>query len=154
MRVIGLGTDLVAVERIARMVREHGERFLERTYTVAERDECVGKQREAQRLAARFAAKEAAMKALGTGLSRGINWRDFGIVTLPSGEPRLMVVGMASHIAAERGVDQWMVSMSDTDEYATATVIACGPEPATVRAVHEKSDARSERVFPPRAMST
>lgn len=150
MRVIGLGTDLVEVERIARMVREHGERFLERTYTVAERQECVGKQREAQRLAARFAAKEAAMKALGTGLSRGINWRDIGIVTLPSGEPRLMVVGMAAHVAAERGVEQWTVSLSDTDAYAMATVIACGPEPAAVRTVQEKSDARSDRVFSPR----
>lgn len=124
MPILGLGTDIVAVDRIERMCREHGERFLERTYTDQERRECVGAHRQSQRLAARFAAKEAAMKALGTGLARGLTWTDFSIVTLPSGQPTLSVTAAAAAIAAERGISAWHVSLSDTDAYAMAVVIA------------------------------
>lgn len=124
MLVLGHGIDIVAVSRIARLVDEHGQRFLQRTYTDQELAECLDDRRAMTRLASRFAAKEAAMKALGTGLARGITWHDFAVEKQPSGQPRLIVAGRAAALAAETGLSAWMVSLSDTAEYAVASVLA------------------------------
>jgi len=77
--VIGLGSDLVEIERVRRSVERFGERFLERVYTPAEIAYCMTKRSFAESFAARFAAKEAGAKALGTGISRGVGWKDFEV---------------------------------------------------------------------------
>ncbi|MHC4948180.1 MAG: holo-ACP synthase [Planctomycetota bacterium] len=126
MSIVGLGVDLVDVDRIERMLAEHGERFVDRCFTPAERAYAeAGDRRRPERYAARFACKEAALKALGTGWRSGIAWTDVGVVTEPSGRPRLVVTGEAARIAAGLGIVAWHVSLSHTDRAATATVIAC-----------------------------
>lgn len=127
MRILGHGIDITPVDRIARMLAEHGERFTHRVYTDGERAECAGERRSAERLAARFAAKEAALKALGTGLRGGIAWTDISVVTLPSGQPTLRVAGRAAEVAKELGIADWRVSLTHTAELAMASVLALGP---------------------------
>ncbi len=124
MRIVGHGIDLVEVARIARLVDEHGQRFLRRTFTDQELAECLPDRRAVSRLASRFAAKEAAMKALGTGLTRGVTWQDFAVEREPTGRPRLVVTGRAAELAGEQGITAWQVTLSDTREYAMASVLA------------------------------
>lgn len=124
MRIIGHGIDLVSVARIRAMLDDHGDRFLERCFTAHERDHGQGSPRYAEHLAARFAAKEAAMKALATGLADGISWTDIEVRSQDNGEPRLELAGRAAEIALSRGIDQWWLSLSHTDDHAVASVIA------------------------------
>ncbi len=78
--VIGLGTDLIEIERIAHSVERYGEAFLQRVFTAGEIEYCQRKKKNsAESLAARFAAKEAGAKALGTGISRGVSWLEFEV---------------------------------------------------------------------------
>lgn len=128
MRIIGHGVDIVSVARIARMVADHQDRFLERCFTPGERAYNAGSRRFHEHLAARFAAKEAAMKALGTGLADGITWHEFEVVREDSGQPVLRITGRAAEIAASRGIARWLVSLSHTDELAMASVLAMSAE--------------------------
>jgi len=130
MRIIGHGIDLVPVSRIAEMLAEHGERFLERCFSPAEQAYMASSPKHREHLAARFAAKEAAMKALGTGLADGVSWLDFEVSNNPAGKPALRVAGRAAAIAAERGISRWWISLSHTADAAMASVIAEGPSPA------------------------
>lgn len=92
----GIGVDLVEVERMAELIRRHGERAEERLFTAAERDTCRRRRlRRAECYAARFAAKEAALKALGTGLSHGISWQEVEVLRNDSGDPELRLHGTA-----------------------------------------------------------
>jgi holo-[acyl-carrier protein] synthase len=93
--IIGLGSDIVDVRRIKAVLDRHGERFLERVFTPAERAKADRRARRAETYAKRFAAKEACAKALGTGLAAGVFWRDMGVVNLPSGRPTLELTGGA-----------------------------------------------------------
>lgn len=124
MRIVGHGIDLVSVARIAAMLADHQDRFLERCFTPAERRHGEGSRRYHEHLAARFAAKEAAMKALGTGLADGISWTDFEVQSTDAGAPVLNVTGRAAAIAQSRGIAEWHISLSHTDQAAMASVIA------------------------------
>jgi holo-[acyl-carrier protein] synthase len=124
MRIIGHGIDLVSVARIESMLRDHGDRFLERCFTPGERAAARDRRRAAEHLAARFAAKEAFLKALGTGLTGGISWTEIEVVTLPTGQPTLSLTGQAAHLARERGISETFLSLSHTDSTAIASVIA------------------------------
>ena len=93
--ILGVGSDLIDVRRIERTIERHGERFLARIFTVAERVKADGRARRAETYAKRFAAKEACAKALGTGLRAGVFWRDMGVVNLPSGRPTMRLTGGA-----------------------------------------------------------
>jgi holo-[acyl-carrier protein] synthase len=128
MRIAGHGIDLVEVDRIARMIADHGEHFLSRCFTAAEREHGAGSKREAEHLAARFAAKEAALKALGTGLTHGISWTDIEVIRHPSGQPTIRLRGEAAAIAARLGIGQWHLSLSHTATHAIASVIAVADE--------------------------
>jgi holo-[acyl-carrier protein] synthase len=120
------GIDLVEVARIERMIADHGDRFLERVFTVHERGDCdTTPSRRAERLAARFAVKEAALKALGTGWRSGIAWTDVETRLEPSGAPVLRLHGRAQELATEQGLERWLVSISHAGGMATASVIAC-----------------------------
>ena len=79
MAVIGIGTDIIECLRIAQMIERHGEMFLTRVYTPQEIEYCTARKASTQHYAGRFAAKEAVLKALGTGWTRGIQWRDIEV---------------------------------------------------------------------------
>jgi holo-[acyl-carrier protein] synthase len=93
--IIGIGSDLVDVRRIERVIARHGERFLSRIFTVTERTRAERRANRFETYAKRFAAKEACAKALGTGLRAGVFWRDMGVVNLPSGRPTMKLTGGA-----------------------------------------------------------
>jgi len=123
--VLGLGTDMIEIARIQRSLTRYGDAFLHRVYTPAEIAYCQLKKRNAaESFAARFAAKEAAAKALGTGISRGVIWREFEILRLPGQRPTLHLSGRAAAIAARLGIHHLALSLSHTRELAIAIVIA------------------------------
>jgi holo-[acyl-carrier protein] synthase len=93
--ILGIGSDLVDVGRIEKVIERHGERFLARIFTAAERARAERRANPAATYAKRFAAKEACAKALGTGLRKGVFWRDMGVVNLSSGRPTLKLTGGA-----------------------------------------------------------
>lgn len=115
------GIDMIENQRIAEGIERLGERFLNRFFTAGEREDCEDK---AHRLAARFAAKEAVAKAIGTGIG-DISWKDIEIrCNNPRNRPTLHLHGEAARISAEMGITQWDVSLTHTDEYASAVAIA------------------------------
>ena len=93
--ILGIGSDLVDIERIERVLERHGERFVNRIFTETERARAERRADRVETYAKRFAAKEACAKALGTGLRRGVFWRDMGVVNLPSGRPTMRLTGGA-----------------------------------------------------------
>lgn len=122
--VIGLGTDLIEIERIERSFARFGEAFLHRVYTQGEIDYCMAKRNYAESLAARFAAKEAGAKALGTGISRGVSWREFEVRRKPGQRPTLHLSGRAAEIAAHLGVRRLSLSLSHSRQLSIAVVVA------------------------------
>src|SRR5258708_19273516 len=87
--ILGLGNDLIDIRRIEKTIAAHGERFLSRVYTDIERAKSDRRAQRAASYAKRFAAKEACAKALGTGLNRGVYWREKGAGNLPGAKPPL-----------------------------------------------------------------
>jgi len=121
--IIGSGLDIVSVARIDRFCRRFHARGLDRLFTPAEQQYCLGLARAAPSLAVRYAAKEAFLKATGAGLGRGGRWTDIEVVRLESGKPRLCLHGRAARVAHELGVRRIHLSLSHTEEFAAATVI-------------------------------
>ncbi len=121
--IIGMGVDLAEVERIRGAIERHGEPFLRRVYTGAEREYCEKFRNKYERYAGRFAAKEAAMKALGTGWRRGVRWVDFEVVREKGGRPTIRLDGAARKIAEELGVKRIALSITHTEVQALAQVI-------------------------------
>jgi len=93
--IIGIGSDVTDIRRIEKVIGRHGERFLVRIFTETERSRAERRANASATYAKRFAAKEACAKALGTGMRRGVWWRDIGVVNLPSGRPTLTLTGGA-----------------------------------------------------------
>lgn len=93
--IIGIGSDLIDIRRVEKSIDRFGDRFLSRIFTQTERAKSDGRAQRAASYAKRFAAKEACAKALGTGLRRGVFWRDMGVVNLPGGKPSLKLTGGA-----------------------------------------------------------
>lgn len=116
------GVDLVEIERFQAAVQRHGERFLRRVFTEQELDE-VG--HNIASLAARFAAKEAVSKALGTGIGP-IAWREIEVLRGEARKPLLFLHGEAARRAESLGLTNWSLSLSHTQNYATAMVVAMG----------------------------
>lgn len=125
-RVIGVGTDIVAVSRVARMLEKHDQDFLDRVFTRSESEYCGQHKASAQHFAGRWAAKEAALKALGTGWARGIQWTDIEVTNLPGGAPVIQLHSEAAARAAELGILMLHVSISHCEEFAVAFVVAHG----------------------------
>lgn len=95
--IIGIGSDLIDIRRIERTLERFGDRFLDRIFTETEKAKAERRLRtRVATYAKRFAAKEACSKALGTGFSRGVFWRDLGVVNLPGGKPTLTLTGGAA----------------------------------------------------------
>jgi holo-[acyl-carrier protein] synthase len=123
--IIGLGTDMIEIARIEQSLERFGEAFLRRVYTPGEIAYCQRKKKtSAESFAARFAAKEAGAKALGTGISRGVSWREFEVRRLPGQRPELHLSGRAAEIAAALGIHRLALSLSHSRELAIAVVVA------------------------------
>ncbi len=123
MRIVGIGLDLVKIERIRALADRWQERFLERLYTEAERRYCFDRASPYASLAGRFAAKEAVLKAIGTGWSAGISWQDIQVLNDGSGKPVAHVQGRAGALLQEAGVTDIHISLSHDADYAIAQVV-------------------------------
>ena len=125
--ILGIGTDLCNIERIAGVLDRHGDRFRHRVFTEPELARAARRAGEAATLAKRWAAKEACSKALGTGLKAGVFWRDMGVVNMRSGQPTMALTGGAAERLAKitppghRAVIH--LSLTDDHPYAQAFVI-------------------------------
>lgn len=121
--IAGLGTDIVEVDRIAKMVADHGDHFLERVFTSNEIAHCQPRREAAPHYAGRWAAKEAVMKALGTGFTPDVGFTDIEILVKSSGQPYVVLHGKARTYADRIGVGEILITISHTRTYATATAI-------------------------------
>jgi holo-[acyl-carrier protein] synthase len=97
--IIGIGSDLIDISRVEKVIERHGERFLDRIFTDVERAKAQRRALNHKMVVAtyakRFAAKEACSKALGTGIRNGVWWRDMGVVNMPGGRPTMRLTGGA-----------------------------------------------------------
>ena len=121
--VLGVGTDLIEVERVRSSLEQHGDRFLEKVFTIVEREYCQGMADPAPHLAARFAAKEAIAKAFRTGIGAEFGWRDAGIENGPAGDPVVLLSDKGSALLAERGGREILVSLSHVSAMAIAMAV-------------------------------
>ena len=125
--ILGIGSDLSDIRRVAATLERFGERFTHRIFTEIERTRSERKPDRASSYAKRFAAKEACAKALGTGMRRGVFWKDMGVVNARSGQPTMALTGgAAARLAAmvpagRRGVIH--LSLTDDHPYAQAFVV-------------------------------
>lgn len=124
--IIGIGSDLIDITRIAKVIERHGERFLDRIFTDAERAKAMRRANNEKMVVAtyakRFAAKEACSKALGTGIRRGVWWKDMGVVNLPGGRPSMQLTGGALARLQELTPEgmQAQIDLSITDDWPLA----------------------------------
>ena len=125
--IVGIGSDLTDIRRIKATLERFGDRFIERIFTPLERERSLRRADPAASFAKRFAAKEACAKALGTGMRRGVFWRDMGVVNLRSGQPTLALTGGAAEqlarLVPEGRTAAIHLSLTDDDPYAQAFVI-------------------------------
>lgn len=123
--IIGLGSDLIDIRRIEKTLERHGERFIGRLYTEVERKKSEARAQRAASYAKQFAAKEACAKALGTGLRKGVFWRDMGVVNLPGGKPSLKLTGGALKRLQEITPPghEAQIDLSITDDFPLAQAI-------------------------------
>ena len=125
--ILGIGSDIIDIRRIERTLDRYGARFVERCFTDTERKKSDRRANRAASYAKRFAAKEACAKALGTGFSRGVFWRDLGVVNLPSGKPTMRLTGGAARRLAAllpAGMEaQIDITLTDDHPQAQALVI-------------------------------
>jgi len=121
-----LGTDIIEVERIKKILNsDHADSFLQRVFTANELSYCLNKDSSKYRpssLAARFCAKEAVMKVLGEGFGK-VDWKEIEVYNNGSGKPFVKLHGKAQKLAATNGYQDIQVSLSHTDNYATAAAI-------------------------------
>ena len=123
--ILGIGSDLIDIRRVEKSIERFGERFLGRVFTETER---LKSDRRAQRSASyakRFAAKEACAKALGTGLRKGVFWRDMGVVNLPGGKPGMKLTGGALARLRELtpAAHSAQIDLTITDDFPLAQAI-------------------------------
>ena len=138
--IIGFGSDLCDITRIEKALAQYGDRFVQRCFTPIEQKRSDARAGRAASYAKRFAAKEACAKALGTGLRRGVFWRDMGVVNLRTGQPTMILTGGAAKRLAEitpaGHVARIHLTITDEHPLAQAVVIieALPEEAATEKA--------------------
>ena len=123
--ILGIGADITDIRRIEKVIERHGERFLARIFTAVERARAERRAKSVETYAKRFAAKEACAKALGTGMRRGVFWRDMGVVNLRSGRPTMVLTGGAAEqlrCITPPGLEP-RVDLSLTDDFPLAQAI-------------------------------
>jgi holo-[acyl-carrier protein] synthase len=123
--IIGIGSDLIDIRRIAATLEKFGDRFVQRLFTDVEQKKSDGRKNRAASYAKRFAAKEACSKALGTGFKKSVYWRDLGVVNMKSGKPTMALTGGAAARLAEitpKGM-RAQIDLSITDDFPLAQAI-------------------------------
>jgi holo-[acyl-carrier protein] synthase len=123
--IIGIGVDLVKIDRIAKAGKSHAG-FLERVFTAKEREYCGRQKYPAQHYAGRFASKEAVLKAFGTGMTAGMKWTDIEVLHGEGGGPIVNLFGAARDLADLKGVRQVLLSYSHDEGYAVAQAVLVG----------------------------
>ena len=124
--IVGIGTDVVSIERIAGVLERHGERFVNRVLTPAERPRFERTKMKANHLAKRWAAKEAFSKAIGTGTHAPFTWQSITVGRDPKGKPLVIPnEKMAAHLEA-MGVTRAHISLTDDAGVAVAFVVLEG----------------------------
>jgi len=118
--VVGIGTDIIEVDRIRRAIDRWGQRFLDHVYTPGEIGYCRARRRPELSFAARFAAKEAAMKALGRGPRGGVRWKSLEVVNQPSGAP---IIRPGPELRPLLGQRKLLISLTHTRRQAMATAL-------------------------------
>ena len=123
--ILGVGTDLVNIERIRKVLDRFGERFEKRVFSNQEIQRSRRKHDSSSSYAKRWAAKEACSKALGIGLRMGISWKEMHIVNLKSGKPELIIEGKAKDLLKEMTPSGHTpkINVSLTDDYPWAKAI-------------------------------
>lgn len=123
--IIGIGSDLIDIRRVERTLERYGERFIARLYTDVERAKSERRAQRAASYAKRFAAKEACAKALGTGMSRGVFWKDMGVVNLPGGKPTMNLTNGAAKRLAEMmpSGHKAAIHLTITDDFPLAMAV-------------------------------
>jgi holo-[acyl-carrier protein] synthase len=121
--ILGIGTDVIEVQRIRESIEKYGERILKRLFTPVEIEYCSSRKNAALHYAGRFAVKEATFKAMGRGWGGDISWKDVETTNEPSGAPRLHFYGKALEIVTEKKMTASYVSISHIEQIATAIVV-------------------------------
>jgi holo-[acyl-carrier protein] synthase len=126
--IVGIGIDLVRIERIRQSVLRWNKRFLDRVFTPGEQSYALSARHPHPHLAAGFAVKEAVVKAIGTGLRDGMKWTEIELTHEPSGRPRVQVYGKVKTQVQALGADEMQVSVSHDSEYAIGQVMLINRE--------------------------
>ncbi len=121
--ILGIGVDIVEINRLRATLERQKERFVRRVFTQAEQDYCAAHRDPVPHYAVRFAAKEALFKAIGTGWAKGVSWLDVEILRRSDGPPSLTLSGEAGRISRSMGTQTVHVSLSHAVENAVAIVI-------------------------------
>jgi len=121
--ILGIGIDLVEVERIRQTREKFGAQFLQRILLPAELEYSLSHKEPDPVIAARFAAKEAISKAFGTGIGSQLSWLDMEICRKDSGEPFVVLHGGGKELFQQRGASRIHISLSHTAQNATAMAI-------------------------------
>ena len=121
--ILGIGIDIIEVNRIAASYERFGERFLKRILHPGEINYCLSHAMPAPFLAARFAAKEAISKAFGTGIGAQLGWQDMEIARKESGEPYVILHGAGQKLMRDRRARVVLVSLSHTQQHAAAVAV-------------------------------
>jgi len=124
--ILGIGIDLIEVERIRASFTRFGDRFLKRLLHPAEIEYCLSHKDPSPFLAARFAAKEAISKAFGTGIGAELGWHDMEICRKESGEPYVILHGGGEVLFRQRGAKALLISLSHTQAHSTAVAVLEG----------------------------
>ena len=124
MEIVAHGIDLVDCPRIEGMVKQHGERFVERVFTAAEQAYADANKDRIEKLAGRFAAKEAILKLVGTGWRGKIAWTDIEIVNSKTGQPEVNLYGEVKKLAENLRIGHISVSITHTANFAIASAVA------------------------------
>jgi len=124
--IIGIGVDIVEIERFQKVIERLKDRFLLRVFTPGERSFCDSHRNSVPHFAVRFAAKEAVFKALGTGWAKGVTWLDVEILRERQDPPEIVLSGEALRLSEQKGTHNIHLSLSHTEHSAIAMVILEG----------------------------
>lgn len=121
--ILGIGIDIIEVERIRSSHTRFGARFLDKILLESEAAYCLSQKDPGPFIAARFAAKEAISKAFGTGLGSQLGWKDMEICRRESGEPHVVLHGAGAELLKARGAGVVLISLTHTQNHAAAVAI-------------------------------
>jgi holo-[acyl-carrier protein] synthase len=124
MEIVAHGIDLVDFPRIEEMIKQHGERFMDKVFTAAEQSYAGANKNGTEKLAGRFAAKEAILKLIGTGWRGKIAWTDIEILNSPTGQPVVVLCGEVKKIADKLKIKHISISITHAANFAIASAVA------------------------------